>query len=97
MAVLFLAVTVWSAGGVLASLQPHHLLITSYDLLRKICQKSFAVTSTSVPHCLGTLQGYLFDVLVADEAHCLRNPRTELYGSMTSLQVWNRQMLFLWR
>jgi SNF2 family DNA or RNA helicase len=73
---------------VLSALQSHHVAIVSYDLLRRIYKESAMLERSSfrpLPEIM--VHTCIFDVIVADEAHCMRNPKTELYKCMTALKV----------
>ena len=66
------------------------MVVASYDLIRRIHSQN-ALLEHSLSDLSDSpvvlLHEFLFDVVVADEAHCLRNPRTELYNSISSLKV----------
>ena len=67
-------------------------MISSYDLVRKISSVKISEAELSllgVPQLTTTFQSYLFEVIVADEAHVLRNPLTETSNSIFSLKVCN--------
>jgi SNF2 family DNA or RNA helicase len=74
---------------VLNSLAPNSVLLASYDLLRKISQQSLTteeLSTLNLPDCTD-LRSFLFEVIVADEAHCLRNPHTETSQAIFALKV----------
>lgn len=63
--------------------------MASYDLIRKIFQQSLLkeeLTFLGVPEYTD-IRSFLFEVIVADEAHCLRNPLTETSQAIFSLKV----------
>jgi len=75
---------------VLSTLKPQHLLVSSYDIVRKIFRHSMDMKSIGLLKESKSLHSYLFGVVVADEAHCLRNPKTDVCASMFALQAVHR-------
>jgi SNF2 family DNA or RNA helicase len=87
-------------GSVLDSLTPQHLVVTSYDLLRRIYLLSESVLSSLAQDRAAeallppsTLERYVFDTIIADEAHSMRNPFSELSKAVFSLQGRTRLAL----
>lgn len=77
-----------TAESVILALQSHHVILISYDLLRRIYKESLLIEgSTYTPIPATMMHTYVFDAIVVDEAHCLRNPKTELYKCITALKV----------
>ncbi len=81
-------------GNILNSLGSHQILLCSYDLLRRVSQQSLSPEELSrfqISH--PTIQSFLFEIIIADEAHCLRNPWTETSQAVFTLKGLNRLAL----
>lgn len=68
-----------------------NVLIVSYDFVRTACHlppstatESQKISSRPRP---SPLQNFLFNVIVTDEAHIIRNPRAKTSASVFSLHV----------